>query len=121
MDTLLVISTFPDAETARQIGTQLVQDQLAACVNLFPSPVESIYRWKGNIETATETLAFFKTTRATYPALERALAEAHPYDVPEILALPVAAGLPAYLAWVGENARPPEWRGLSPPDGAPHR
>ncbi len=100
---MLVISTFPDAETARQIGTQLVTRQLAACVNLFPSPVESIYRWKGKVETATETLALLKTTRAAYPALEKALAALHPYEVPEILVFPVEAGLPAYLAWVGEN------------------
>ena len=106
MDTLLVISTFPDAETARQIGTQLVAKQLAACVNLLPSPVTSIYRWRGEIETADETLALFKTTRAAYPAFEKALAAAHPYEIPEILALPIDTGLQAYQAWVAENTAP---------------
>lgn len=101
-DALLVVSTFPDAETARQIGTQLVEAQLAACVNVLPGGVESIYRWKGAVERSSETIAFIKTTRARYPRLESALAEAHPYEVPEIIAIDVCAGLPAYLAWLAE-------------------
>lgn len=107
MDVLLVISTFPDTETARQIGTHLVEKQLAACVNLFPSPVESIYRWNGRTESASETLALIKTSRAAYPALESALAALHPYETPEIIALPVETGLPAYLAWVASSAPAP--------------
>jgi len=107
MDVLLVISTFPDTGTARQIGTLLVEKQLAACVSLFPSPVESIFRWNGKTETSAETLALFKTSRDAYPALETALARLHPYDVPEILALPVESGLASYLAWVAEVTTPP--------------
>jgi len=107
MDVLLVISTFPDLGTARQIGTHLVEKQLAACVNLVPSPVESIFRWNGKTETTVETLALIKTSRDAYPALEIALARLHPYNVPEILAVPVDSGLASYLAWVAEVTAPP--------------
>ncbi len=73
--------------------------QLAACVNLIPA-VESIYRWQGNIETATETLAIFKTTAAVFPAFEKALTELHPYEVPEIIALEPAQVFGPYRDWV---------------------
>lgn len=100
MDTLIVVlCTFPDAATARQLGTELVGKQLAACVNLIPG-VESIYRWQGQIENATEVLALIKTTRAAYPALAKALASGHPYEVPEIVALAPEAVADTYLAWV---------------------
>jgi len=95
----VVLCTFPDIGQARSAGSALVELGLAACVNLVPG-VESIYRWQGKVERAGEVLAIFKTTR--YEELEAALVERHPYEVPEILALPVAAGLPAYLAWLGE-------------------
>ncbi len=94
---VVVLCTFPDLDQARQIGAALVERQVAACVNLLPG-VESIYRWQGKVERAGEVLALIKTTR--YPDLEAALKELHPYEVPEILAMPVAAGLPAYLAWL---------------------
>lgn len=94
---MVVFCTFPDLDQARQIGAAMVERQVAACVNLLPG-VESIYRWQGGVERAGEVLAVFKTTR--YAELEAALRERHPYQVPEILALPVAAGLPAYLAWL---------------------
>ena len=97
---VVVLCTFPDLDQARQIGAALVERQVAACVNLLPG-VESIYRWEGKVERAGEVLALIKTAR--YPDLEAALRELHPYDVPEILALPVAAGLPAYLAWLAEE------------------
>ncbi len=100
---LLVLSTFPDAETARRIARTLVEERLAACGNLIPG-IESIYRWQGEVETAREALVLFKTTQAAYPALEARLKALHPYEVPEILALPpTATGWPPYLAWVGEN------------------
>jgi periplasmic divalent cation tolerance protein len=99
MEPVVVLCTFPDLDQARQIGAALVERQVAACVNLLPG-VESIYRWQGKVEQAGEVLALIKTTR--YPDLEAAIKELHPYDVPEILALPVAAGLPAYLAWMAE-------------------
>jgi periplasmic divalent cation tolerance protein len=97
-DVLVILCTFPLAEQARHIGTALVERQLAACVNLVPA-VESIYRWQGNVETASEVLAIFKTTRAAYPAFQQALTELHPYDVPEIIALAPDQVAGPYLAW----------------------
>jgi len=98
-DVLIVLCTFPDADQARQIGTVLVEKQLAACVNLLPS-VTSIYRWEGKIEEAGETLAIFKTTRAAWAAFEKELAALHPYDVPEIVAVEPSAVSAAYAAWL---------------------
>jgi periplasmic divalent cation tolerance protein len=100
---VVVLCTFPDVEKARAIAAELVERRLAACVNLLPG-VESIYRWEGKVERAGEVLAVIKTTR--YPELETALKELHPYEVPEILALPVAAGLAGYLKWLGESCLP---------------
>ena len=97
---VVVLCTFPDLDQARQIGAALIERQVAACVNLLPG-VESIYRWQGKVERAGEVLAVIKTTR--YPDLEAAIKDLHPYEVPEILALPVAAGLPAYLGWLEES------------------
>ncbi len=98
----MVLCTFPDAGQARQIGTLLVEMQLAACVNLIPT-VESIYRWQGKVETATETLALFKTTATAFPAFETALMELHPYEVPEIIALDPAQVSGPYREWVLTN------------------
>jgi periplasmic divalent cation tolerance protein len=98
-DVLLIFCTFPSAAQARQIGTLLVERQLAACVNLIPG-IESIYRWQGKVETASEVLAIFKTTAAAFPAFEKALTELHPYDVPEIIAVQPATVAETYTAWV---------------------
>lgn len=98
-DVLVILCTFPSPEQARQIGTALVEMQLAACVNLLPA-VESIYRWQGNVETVNETLAIFKTTAAAFPAFEKALTETHPYEVPEIIALTPAQVSGPYREWV---------------------
>lgn len=95
----LVLCTFPDAAAARQIGTLLVEKQLAACVNLIPA-VESVYRWRGRLECATEVLAIFKTHADAYPLLERELSALHPYDVPEIIAIHPAAVSENYASWV---------------------
>jgi periplasmic divalent cation tolerance protein len=95
----IVLCTFPDAALARQIGTALVEKQLAACVNLLPA-VESIYRWQGQLETTAEVLAIFKTSAAAYPAFARALAELHPYEVPEIVSLEPAAVAETYGSWL---------------------
>ena len=100
MEPMVVLCTFPDLDQARQIGAALVERQVAACVNLLPG-VESIYRWEGKVERAGEVLAIIKTTR--YPDLEAAVRELHPYEVPEIIALPVVAGLAAYLGWMKES------------------
>ncbi|QJE95459.1 divalent-cation tolerance protein CutA [Luteolibacter luteus] len=97
---MVVLCTFPDLDQARQIGAALVERQVAACVNILPG-AESIYRWEGKVERAGEVLSLIKTTR--YPELEAAIRELHPYEVPEIIALPLTTGLPAYLAWVRES------------------
>jgi len=99
---LLALSTFPDAEIARRISNELVSERFAACANIFPS-VESIYRWKENIESATEILVFFKVSEDRQTAFQDKLRSLHPYDVPEIIFIPVASGLPEYLRWVAEN------------------
>jgi periplasmic divalent cation tolerance protein len=101
-EVLLAISTFPDAETATRIGRQLVNDKLAACANIG-APVQSIYRWQGKIEESQETMVFFKTTAAQFDALQAALRTLHPYEVPELVALPVTNGLPDYLRWVVDS------------------
>lgn len=95
----LVFCTFPDAASARQIGTALIEKQLAACVNLIPG-VESVYRWQGKVECAAEVLAVFKTSAAVFPAFERELAEHHPYEVPEIIAVEPAAVAENYGSWL---------------------
>ena len=102
-DLRLILCTFPDADLARAIGTILIEEQLAACVNLIPG-VESIYRWQGAMETSAEVLAIFKTMASAYAAFEKRLRDLHPYEVPEIIALPVIAGLPAYLDWVRHDS-----------------
>ena len=96
---LLVFSTFPDAALAREAARALVREQLAACANLLPA-LTSIYVWQGEHHETTEVLALFKTRREAYPALEARLRSIHPYEVPEIVAVDLAAGLPAYLEWV---------------------
>jgi periplasmic divalent cation tolerance protein len=99
---LLALSTFPDAEIACRISNQLVSERFAACANILPS-VESIYRWKGKIESGNETFVFFKVSEAGQSAFQEKLRSLHPYDVPEIILVPVASGLPEYLRWVAEN------------------
>ena len=99
---LLALSTFPDAEIARRISNQLVSERFAACANIFPS-VESIYRWKEKIESGNETLVFFKVIENRQSTFQDKLRSLHPYDVPEIVFVPVADGLPEYLKWVNEN------------------
>ena len=99
---LLALSTFPDAETARKISNQLVTEKFVACANILPG-VESIYRWKENIETGNETLVFFKLSEARQAAFQEKLQSLHPYEVPEIIFVSVAKGLPDYLRWVAES------------------
>jgi periplasmic divalent cation tolerance protein len=99
---LLALSTFPDAEIARRISNQLVSEHFAACANILPS-VESIYRWKEKIESGNETLVLFKVSEVRQAAFQDKLRSLHPYDVPEIIFVPVTGGLPEYLQWVAEN------------------
>lgn len=96
---LLVLCTCPDRAVALDLGRLLVAEDLAACVNLIPE-LTSVFRWEERVETQTECLLLIKTTEARYPSLERRLQDAHPYQVPEIIAVPLKAGSPAYLAWL---------------------
>jgi len=100
--TLLALSTFPDTEIARRISNQLVAERFAACANIFPS-VESIYRWKEKIESGNETLVLFKVSENRQTPFQDKLRSLHPYDVPEIIFVPIMGGLPEYLQWVAEN------------------
>jgi periplasmic divalent cation tolerance protein len=98
----LVFVTFPDLTCAREIGTAMVQSQLAACVNLLPA-VESIYRWQSRIESSKEVLGLFKTTEASLRKFEARLKEMHPYDVPELIAMKPEHVAEMYARWVGES------------------
>jgi periplasmic divalent cation tolerance protein len=102
MALLLALSTFPDRETAQRISNQLVTERFAACANILPA-VESIYRWKDKIETGSETLVFFKLSEDRQSAFQEKLRSLHPYEVPEIIFVPVSTGLPEYLRWVADN------------------
>ena len=101
---LLALSAFPDVETARQISNQLITEKFAACANILPG-VESIYSWKDKIENGNETLVFFKLSEDRQVAFQEKLRSLHPYDVPEIIFIPVSSGLPEYLRWVAQNCR----------------
>jgi periplasmic divalent cation tolerance protein len=101
----VVLCNFPDEAAARQIGTVLVEKQLAACVNLVRG-VESIYRWQETVESSSEVLAIFKTSAAGFPAFERELSMLHPYDVPEIIVIEPAEVAESYLSWVINNVAP---------------
>ncbi len=101
MELLVVLCTFPDMDKARQITTQLVELRLAACVNLLPA-MHSVYRWQGKIETGDEVAALIKTTPELYATLEENLKQLHPYDVPEIIALPIQHAHPLYAQFVRE-------------------
>jgi periplasmic divalent cation tolerance protein len=96
---ILVCCTCPDAATAQRLGCSLVEAGLAACASVT-APLTSVYRWQGRTEVAEEVLMLIKTTRERYAELERAILAAHPYELPEIIALPVTAGLRGYLEWV---------------------
>lgn len=96
---LLVLTTLPDRASAERLAAALVEQKLAACASV-QAECQSIYRWQGAVESASEVPLQLKTTAARYPALEAAIRAAHPYDVPEIIALPISHGLPAYLSWL---------------------
>lgn len=95
---LLIWTNLPDRQSAAALARRLLAQRLAACVNILP--VQSIYRWQGAIEEATEVSVMIKTTATRYDALQQAIAAMHPYEVPEIIAIPIQTGLPAYLHWL---------------------
>lgn len=106
---LLVLTTLPDDDTAQRIATDLVEAGLAACISIG-APVRSVYRWQGVVEQAVEVPLAIKTTADRYDALEQALRRAHPYELPEIIALPVERGLHGYLRWIVEMTEEPRTR-----------
>jgi len=105
-DKRVVLVTCGSEEEASRIARALVEQRLAACVNIVDAPVRSVYRWKGRIERAEEHLLIVKTRRSRMRALEAAVKRMHSYDTPEIIALPIAEGSRAYLAWLEECVRP---------------
>lgn len=102
---LLVISNFPDRASAEAAANALIAEGSAACVNLL-ADCTSIYRWQGAVEQANEIPVHIKTTRDAYARLENTLRKLHPYELPEIIAIPVSTGLPAYLDWVAQETEP---------------
>jgi len=98
-DTLLIHCTCPDRSIAEVIARQLIAKRLAACVSTLPG-VTSTYIWEGSVETAEEVLLLAKSNKRNYPGLERAIVSMHPYELPEIIAVPVEQGLPEYLQWI---------------------
>ena len=99
MSALLVLTNLPDRATAEKLADTLIQKRVAACVNIL-APCRSVYRWQGAVQHDAEHPVLIKTTRERYAALEAAIREAHPYELPEIVAVPIERGLPAYLDWV---------------------
>jgi len=103
-DTLVVLTTLEKQEDGERLARLLVERELAACVQILP-PMVSIYRWKGNVEQADEVLLLIKTTCEVYPRLESAIKENHPYQTPEIIALPIEAGSTEYLSWLAASVK----------------
>lgn len=99
MPTLLVLTNLPDRAAAERLAEALVEQRLAACVNLLP-PCRSVYRWKGALQRDEEHPVLAKTTTERYAELEKAIRAAHPYELPEIVAVTIERGLPEYLKWI---------------------
>ena len=101
---LLVMTNLADIASAQALARALVGQRLAACVNMLPQ-TRSIYRWNDAIEEEVEVTLLIKTTTARYAELEQAIRALHPYELPEVIAVPVSAGSPAYLAWIAQETR----------------
>jgi periplasmic divalent cation tolerance protein len=104
MDRLLVFTSLPDRESAEKLAVLLVERRLAACVSIL-APCTSVYRWQGEIQRDEEHPLLIKTVAERYPDLEAAICASHPYELPEIIAVPVVHGLPAFLDWVEAETR----------------
>lgn len=102
---VLVLTTFPADGDAEALARALVEEKLAACVNILP-PMTSIYRWKGVVERANERQLLLKTTAVNVDVLRQRLLALHPYDVPEFLVIPIASGSPDYLSWLADSTKP---------------
>jgi periplasmic divalent cation tolerance protein len=104
MSTLLVLTNLPDRAAAERLADLLVEKRFAACVNIL-APCRSVYRWKGAVQHDEEHPMLIKTTAERYPELEKALRAGHPYELPEIVAVSIERGLPAYLEWVAGETK----------------
>ena len=102
-DKCLVLVTCPSGAEAKRIAYAVVEARLAACVNILPGAINSVYRWKGKVESARERLLLIKTSRKRLAKLQAAVERLHSYEVPEFIALPIAKGSDAYLSWIEEN------------------
>lgn len=106
MEIIVIITNFPDKASALKAAQKLIEDQAAACVNIL-AEATSVYRWQGKIETANEIPLFIKTLAEHYGRVEKIIKTLHPYELPEIIAVPVKTGLPAYLQWVADEGTGP--------------
>jgi periplasmic divalent cation tolerance protein len=104
MSVLVVITNLPDRAAAEKLADALIEQRVAACVNIL-APCRSVYRWKDAVQHDEEHPMLIKTTEERYPALEAAIRAGHPYELPEIIAVPAERGLPAYLDWVAGETR----------------
>jgi periplasmic divalent cation tolerance protein len=98
----IVLCTVPDRDSAEEMANILIADNLAACVNILPG-IKSVYRWEDKIEQGNELLLVIKTARTAYKALQAKIVDLHPYELPEIIAVPIEDGLPAYLNWLTQS------------------
>jgi periplasmic divalent cation tolerance protein len=105
MHKLLVFTNLPDRASAERLAELLLEQRLAACVNIL-APCRSVYRWKGEVQHDEEHPMLIKTTTGRYAALEQAIRAGHPYELPEIIAVPIERGLPQYLDWVDSETKP---------------
>jgi periplasmic divalent cation tolerance protein len=105
-DKIVVLVTCGSAREARKIARAVVAKRLAACANIYAAHVESVYRWKGKVESAREVLMVLKSSRKRFPTLEQEIRRMHSYEVPEIIALSIERGSRGYLEWIGESVRP---------------
>lgn len=101
-EVLVVFSNFPDRDSAQRMALSLLESRAAACVNILPE-CHSVYHWQGKIERSNEVPLLIKTTRSAYPRVEELIRLQHPYELPELIAVSVSTGLPAYLQWVEQE------------------
>ncbi|HXO00023.1 MAG TPA: divalent-cation tolerance protein CutA [Candidatus Acidoferrales bacterium] len=106
-DKIVVLVTCSSPKEARKIARAVVDQRIAACANIVTTPVQSVYRWKGKVESAKEFLLIIKTTQARFAKLAAEVKRLHSYDVPEIIALPIARGARDYLTWISESVALP--------------
>jgi len=105
MSALLVLTNLPDRDTAQRLAERLIESRTAACVNIL-APCQSVYRWKDSVQAAQEFPVLIKTTVERYAALEAEIRALHPYELPEVIAVPIERGLPGYLAWIRTECAP---------------